>query len=432
MYQRRLAHLIVLGLIAGLTLMPVAAQAAQQRAEPAVLNIGWWWEDAQTQEVDIQGNKVVVGTTSPFCPSAPSSLGAVPGACAEGRLPVEIVGGDYESPNKLSALGFDLSYLMPGSTVYKFTVTLLEAEPGCTDANEDGQITPGQNGDYCEETEPRGPVDERQIQACVIPEIFGDAEGAPYKELPRYTCSKTDPVAERKEIKAVDKDDTDGIDHVWTFDLTPFATEWAKTFTAATNIMLVGKKPEESGPQDSYRVVFAGPRAEKGIQTELVYEPAEIELPPTTGGGGTTGGGTFVGGTTTGTGTTGFGTTTSGGFGTTTGGSGVGTTDPGTGSTEEPVPGDETLASDTLPGSKVQGMPGYVWLALLAGLIGFSMVRQVVVESATGVRPDGVLAKIHALNSERRGGEIATATDTGSTTSKLSSLMEKLPFRRKG
>ncbi|HWC14359.1 MAG TPA: hypothetical protein VG929_07175 [Actinomycetota bacterium] len=421
-----------MAMIAGLTLVPVAAHAAQQRAEPAVLTTGWWWEDAETQEADIQGNKVVVGTTSPFCPSAPGSLGAVPGACAEGRLPVEIIGGDYQSPNKLSALGFDLSYLTPGSTVHKFTVTLLEAEAGCTDANNDGAVTPGQNGDYCEETDPYGPVDDRQIQACLVPEIFGDAEAAPYKELPSYLCSSTDPVAERKEIKAVDKkEDADGVDHVWVFDLTLYAQKWAETFTAATNIMLVGNKPNNSGQQDSWRVVFAGPRVEKGIRTELVYEPGEIVLPAPPPGTGTTGGSTFVGGTTTtgiggsdfGSGSTGFGTT----------GGTVGTTDVGTGTEPAPAGGDETFASDEIPGVPVQGMPGYVWLALLAGIVAFSMVRQVVIESASGVRPNGVLAKIHALNAERRGLDPAAASATGDGIgAKLSSLFDKLPFRRKG
>ena len=49
-------------------------------------------------------------------------------------------------------------------------------------------------------------------------------------------------------------------------------------------------------------------------------------------------------------------------------------------------------------------MPGYVWLMLLAGLIAFSLVRSVVIESATGIRPDGVLAQIQRINAERRGG----------------------------
>lgn len=431
MTERRLGLFVAIGLVAGLTLMPATAIAAQQRAEPAVLSIGWWWEDAKTQEVDISGNKVVVGTTSPFCPSAPGSLGAVPGACAEGRLPVEIIGGDYETPNKLSALGFDLSYLTPGSTVTKFTVTLLEAEAGCTDKNEDGNINPN-DGDYCEETDPYGPVDDRQVQACIVPEIFGDAEAAPYKELPSYTCSDGDPVAQRKEVKAVDKEDTDGKDHIWTFDLTPFAKQWAESFTVATNVMLVGKKPKNSGQQDSWRVIFAGPKVEKGIRTELVYEPGEIVVaPPPPGTTGTTGGTTtFGGGTTTfGGGTTTFGGGTDAGFGSEVAGGVEGApSDP----EAAPEPGEE-LASDLLPGSKVEGMPGYVWLALLAGIVAFSMVRQVVIESATGVRPDGVLAKIHALNASRRGIDPAAgATETTPLTAKISALFDKLPFRRKG
>src|SRR5687768_9069884 len=110
MTERRLGLIVSIGLVLGLTLMPVAAGAAQQTAEPAMLNMSWWWEDYQGEEVDIQGNKVLLETPNPFCPSTPGSTGAVPGACAEGRIPVEIRGGDYDTPVMLSGVGFDLSY----------------------------------------------------------------------------------------------------------------------------------------------------------------------------------------------------------------------------------------------------------------------------------------------------------------------------------
>jgi hypothetical protein len=54
-------------------------------------------------------------------------------------------------------------------------------------------------------------------------------------------------------------------------------------------------------------------------------------------------------------------------------------------------------------------LPGYFWLALLAGIMGFSAVRSVVVDKATGIRPNGVLAQIHRLNAERRGEGAAAA-----------------------
>ena len=132
----------------------------------------------------------------------------------------------------------------------------------------------------CEQTDPIN-VDGHAVQACIVPEIFGDAEGSPYKEVPSYECSDSDPVGERKEVKAVDELDADGLDHVWTFDLTEFARGWAEEFTVATNVMLTGAVPEETGEQDSWRVIFAGPKAERGIKTKLVYEPGEIALPPT-------------------------------------------------------------------------------------------------------------------------------------------------------
>lgn len=433
MTERRLGLWMALWLVAGLTLMPVAAGAAQQTAEPALLNLGWWWKEAETQEQDINGNTVTVGTTSPFCPTIAGGLGAVPGACAQGRFPVEVVGGEYDQPDKLSGLGFDLSYLTPGSTVTKFEVTLLEAEPGCYDGDDEGtECTPGPaaTGDHFEHTAPIN-VEGHMVQACLLTQIFGDAEAAPYREVPTYECSPSDPVAERKEIKTVDPDtDSDEVDHVWTFDLTSFAQQWAEEFSVATNVMLVGATPETTGSQDSWRVVFAGPKAEKGIQTELVYEPGEITFtpPPPTSGGSSSG---FTG-TGTGTTTTDFGSGATD-FGTGSSGTDTGTGVPAPGTSPSAAPGG--LASDTLPGTGTQGMPGYVWLGLLAGLIAFTLVRQVVIESATGIRPDGVLAKIHALNADRRGLGVDTAATPGPLAmagAKISSLVHKLPFRRKG
>jgi hypothetical protein len=432
--RRRLtAALSSVALIAALllALVPAPALAAQQTAEPAVLTLGWWWKDARTEERDINGNKVVIDTPSPFCPSVPGQLGSIPGACAEGRFPVEIRGGEYEEPNMLSGIGFDLSYLTPGSTVTKFTMTLLEAEAGCY--TRDGEPTTQPNpeqGDHCESTNPIGPVDERQVQACLIPEIFGDAEARPYNEVPRYLCSGSDPIAERKEIKAVDKSDADGMDHIWTFDLTSYAQQWAETFTVATSIMLIGKQPKETGGDDTWRVVFAGPRVEKGIQTELVYEPGEIVLPPPPPGTTTAPVGS--------TGTTDFG----GGTGATDFGAGA-PVDTGAAPETAPSPGAspglEELAAE-LP--EPESMPAYVWLGVIAGLIGFSLFRQVVVESTSGIRPDGVLSKIHALNAERRGLDAAAVEGPSalsgfaavgrSIAHGISSLTSKLPFRGRG
>lgn len=438
MSERLLGLILSIGLIVGLTLMPVAAGAAQQTAEPAMLNMSWWWEDYQGEEIDINGNKVIVETPSPFCPSTPGSTGAVPGGCAEGRIPVEIRGGDYESPVMLSGVGFDLSYVTPGSEVTSFTVTFLEAESGCYDSDGDGDIRPDEaGGDHCEQTNPIN-VDGHKLQACLLPEIIGDAEARPYAEVPRYVCSDSDPVAERKEVKAIEdpdatEPDADGVDHVWTFDLTPFAQEWAKTFTVSTAIMLTGNKPNDTGQQDSWRVVLAGAKAFKGIRTKLVYEPGEIDFaqppPGTTTDPGT--GTTTTGGFTTGS-------SDPGGFGVSAPGDTAGA-DPGApapGASPSAAPGDSALAGDEL---EPQGMPGYVALALLAGLIGFFMVRQVVIESTTGIRPDGVLAKIHALNAERRGIAVDDAVAAGGIGAALASVghaiaspFKKLPFFRKG
>lgn len=437
MKARRLASLCSLALVAtaALGLIPAPAQAAPQTAEPAVLNIGWWWKQAQSEEQDIQGNKVTVDSPSPFCPAVPGSLGVIPGACAEGTFPVQIVGGDYEEPDMLSGLGFDLSILTPGSEVTKFEVTLLESEAGCVDKNGDGVIDP-QAGDYCQDTDPKN-IEGKKVQACLLTQIFGDADGRPYREVPTYKCSSADPVAERKEIKAVDKkDDTDGFDHVWKFDLTAFAQEWAESFTIATSVMLVGSEPKETGSQDSWRVVFAGPKAKKGIVTKLVYEPGELPaiapiVPPSSVGStgsftGSAGGTSFSGG----------GADFGGGTGAVAGGA------PGTAPSPGASPGGLAALAEEIPDP--ENMPAYVWIALVAGLIGFTLVRQVVIESTHGVRPDGVLSKIHSLNAERRGLEDAAQAAVGpsplaglgavaaSFGRAFSSFKSRLPFGGRG
>jgi hypothetical protein len=45
--------------------------------------------------------------------------------------------------------------------------------------------------------------------------------------------------------------------------------------------------------------------------------------------------------------------------------------------------------------------------------MGFALVRKVVLESATGIRPNGVLATIHALNGANATGETAAAAGGG-------------------
>ncbi|MGH2700123.1 MAG: hypothetical protein ACRDJL_13135, partial [Actinomycetota bacterium] len=84
---------------------------------------------------------------------------------------------------------------------------------------------------------------------------------------------------------------------------------------------------------------------------------------------------------------------------------------------------------------------GYVWLGLLAALIGFSAVRSVVFEGRGGVRPNGVLAQIHKLNRQRSGAPSVPA-DPGplaplleglsSLRARVRSVAAKLPRRGGG
>ncbi|MGI8407853.1 MAG: hypothetical protein ACR2L3_05020, partial [Actinomycetota bacterium] len=195
----------------------------------------------------------------------------------------------------------------------------------------------------------------------------------------------------------------------------------------------------------NWRTVLMGAAEPDGVKTTLVYKapptPVPTPLPPTD---------PIDSGTDLGSGST-------DGFSTeSTDGGTFGTTDPVGGGTEVPAPGEEGapvdlpledagLAGDELPAAP--SIPGYVWLAILAGLMAFSLVRQVVLESAAGIRPDGVLAQIRKINTERRGAtltDIRTGPDllaplrTGfsylgrgaeAVGSRFSSLSAKLPFR---
>jgi hypothetical protein len=94
---------MLVALIGG-TLLAVPAAAAT--AEPTISTISWYWEEAQKQEFkDPQGNTITIETPSPFCPGAGSGTGNPAATCAQGRLPIEIRQGDYDTPNKLSATG---------------------------------------------------------------------------------------------------------------------------------------------------------------------------------------------------------------------------------------------------------------------------------------------------------------------------------------
>ncbi|HYI45217.1 MAG TPA: hypothetical protein VE174_07130 [Actinomycetota bacterium] len=432
--RRMWTKISVVASLSAVLLGAFSAPVIAKTAEPPVSTRAWYWEEANSQEITLPtGEKVTVDSPNPFCPVIPGQLGAVPAACAEGRLPVEIRDGDYETPNKLSAVNFDLSLVPIGSKVSKFTATFYEAKPGCYDNDGDGQQ------DFCETTEPLN-VEGKELQACLINSFFGDGDARPYPEAPKYTCTKADPTAKRKEVETKDGE----VEHVWQFDLTKYAQAWIKDFTTNTSVMLVGKypndyKPGDTDPTDNWRVVLVGPKAPEGklgVVTEIAFTPGETVVPPsdpTTSDPTTTTGGTSTGGdisTTTGSGSIDTGSSDIGG-----------STDSGGASTptDTESPAADTLAVEGATATP-QGLPTYVWLAVLAGFICWSVFRSVILESAKGIRPDGVLAQIQAINAQRRGGAgIAVdsgpspiATFFGGVKRTTGSLLGKLKLTRKG
>jgi hypothetical protein len=380
----------------------VAVPASAATAEPTITTISWYWEEAQKQEIkDPQGNTVTIETPSPFCPSAGSGTGSPAAVCAQGRLPIEIRQGDYETPNKLSAVAFDLSLVPVGSEVSSFVVTFREAAAGCYET--DGKPDESPQDDQCEETDPIN-VGEHKLQACLVSQFFGEGDAREYKEIPTYGCSSDDPVGERKELKgkAAEKDG-DGSSFYWTFDLTSFAQEWVKEFSTNTSVMLTGI-PLNKEDTDTWRVVLAGPKFENGFSSKIVFTEPEIPViqPPAPPGTGTGSVPIDTG--------TGFGSTGSGDIG----GGDIGGGDIG-GSGEAPAPAETAppLATEEGAAAVPQGFPAYVWLAVIGGIMGFALVRKVVLESATGIRPNGVLATIHAINGESVAAETGAAATGG-------------------
>jgi hypothetical protein len=411
---QRLCTVSVFALVAGAAL---ASPAAAKEAKPTVITQAWYWESQRNENVDTPGGSASAQAPNPYCPGLPSSLGSPAETCAEGRLPVEVVNGDYKTPDKISALNFDLTMVPPGSKVSKFTVNLLEAESGCNDTKNT------QSGKQCEETDARevltDNVDGKQIQACLVNEVFGEGEAASYKERPKFKCTATDPVAKRKEIRndaKGDPNDPDG-DHVWTFDLTSYAQKWAKTFSVNTSVMLFPKKPKNAGGRGEldWRVVLAGSKFKRGVQTQIVFTPPAGdglgELPGGLPGSSSLGGsGAATFSSTSSGGTTDFGSgSVSSDVPTTSSGGGGGA--PATAAEPVDTGGEQKPTAAEIP--KVQAMPAYVWLAILAGLVGFSLLRSFVLEKGAGPRPDGVLAQIHKLNAEGRGDAAAGATGAG-------------------
>lgn len=390
------------------------AAGETETIEASIAGYSWFWRDQVQQKITgPDGTDIAAAELkNPYCPDT-SPVGSPPEqACKPGRLPVE-VRGDYKQPHKISAVNFDLAIVPPGSTIKKFEVRMWEAP------DEFSRSTQYNHQD-------------KRVQACEIDGVFGDGEARLYKEKPAYECTKSDATAKRGSTtvgKGADEKEL----FYWDFNLTKQAQEWMKNEVFFTSVMLTPVKPKKAGPNDdAWQVVFTGPlEAKRAIDTKVVYEAPPLpdlpELPPP-GDVTPTDSDPLTNdpGFTSGSGSVGVGTGT-----TTTTGTGTAPTTPEGQAAEQPAAESEEttpdpalakgseLASDekTVP----SGLPLYVWLAILAGMLGFSMVRSVVLEKNTGIRPDGVLAQIQRLNAQRRGAAVAgTATGGASAFGAIS------------
>jgi len=395
----------------GLTLFP-ASPARAEVEKPPVTAYAWYWEPQTQRSVTDPSSGADVVTVGPgnahFCPGVEGA--ANPGqTCKPGRLPVEVVGGDYKTPDKISATAFDLSIAPVGSKVNRFTVTYLEAND--------------------EQSQPYN-AEGKRLQACPINKIFGGGEARQYEEAPQYECPQKPILGTRSKVKPA-KDAPPVERFQWTFDLTAPARKWVEEGSFATGVMLLPVEPKNSSPSDAnWRIVLQGSEDLRGVETRLDFVPAETASPLAEIGGGS--GDLGSGGAVLGDGS-------------------LETSEVSGGATDAPVvaesrpapadEGDAELASEALP-AVPGGLPGYVWLGLLAALIGFSAVRSVVFEGRVGVRPNGVLAQIHRLNQQRRGGADSAPADAGplapileglsSLGARARSVAARLPRRKSG
>ncbi|MGI8775393.1 MAG: hypothetical protein ACR2KQ_10395 [Actinomycetota bacterium] len=414
-----------------LAMLPATPALAAQAKIDRLAGSAWYWEDQQSQAVTDPTSGADVATVeapNPFCPSTPAGGVPAEGSCRQGRLPVEVRNADYKEPNKISALNFDLSLVPFGSTVSKMTVTLLEAA--------DPQSDPVN-------------AEDKKLMACPIESFFGDGDARLYSEAPAHSCDESSPVAKRKPVTIKNAEGEEEERFAYTFDLTPLAVQWIDEGAPVSAVMLYPVQPKESdfdpSSDSNWRTVLVGGAEEEqpGVRGTVVYQPGEtpglgdLEDPVLDGGGFESPG--FSGSSS----SDSLGSGTTGGFdaGSDTAVAGDEAGDAAaTGDAGEPL-----AAGPTSDESPVQSLPGYVWLALLAGLMGFAMVRSVVLEKAHGIRPDGVLAQIREINTDRRGvalEDVAAAGSAGRLSSvmeglkglsgKASGLFGKLPFKRKG
>lgn len=431
----RVTKILLVGMAALVALPVLASPAAAKTADVPLNTYAWWWRDAErAEEIDIAGNKIEAPTApNPYCPATSGTVGTGGGAISEdacqlGRLPIWIRNGEFERPHMSFGLDIDVS-LLSEADLESFKVLLLEADCDPADGRKD---TP-----QCEQTTQPLPADNPattrnefetsfRVEVCTVTEIFGEGDGRPVEEMPRLKCD-TGIIGERKVLKApVIKTGDQAApahlnDHIWEFDLTELAQGWIDEFTIPTAVYFRAEPPRNPDTSDQFRVVFAGPEDEvdsespnakevqqqPGVEILAVYSGGTGGgLPPVPGDDGTDFG-TDTGTTTTG--TTDFGTTD------------TGTTDFGTGTTTPTTPAAPAAPAAPIDlaeeptGARTEPLPGYVWLAMLAGLAGFSLVRSVVIPSTTGIRPDGVLAQIQALNAQRRGTTLAASAASGPT-----------------
>lgn len=255
-----------------------AFAATGHGGQPAVLQQAWYHETLLQQ------------VSPPVDPGKPPA--DEPTGVPKGDLAVAHTSND-KSSSKVSEVAFDVTSLLPGTTVTEFTMTLtVDTSNNATNVG----------------------ADAAPVLACLPTRLWSPADGGDYSDAPPVDCG----LQAKPEIKG----------NTYTFDLTTLAQSWVDDQNLGVALV---NNPDNT--QTPFQVVFKG---DKDIKATLRYTPP-VSTPPVgqpTGSGGGAGSGS--------------GGASSGGTGTTSGGTSTG----GTTSVPPPLP---PVSPGNLPPSQVTG-----------------------------------------------------------------------------
>jgi hypothetical protein len=263
LWTRRLLVGMIVGLLAGASLVPMA-YAQQEQSKDGVENTdeAWFFRHRQPlagAPIPDDPNDGPVGDAGAI---GKATLRDQTNVYAQGDPEAVHVGVNAGQPEARTFVHFDMFSLADSPLPPRITggtLTLTNA-PGPERGNRN--------------------VDGAEMIACVATDLVVGAMGGDWDDMYEYDCGFSAPL-EREE----------GSDPaVWTVDLQPLAGFWAENEYQGIAIVEAGEGEEaETGPQDTWHVAFWGmfnedPEAQP-ITADLTFVAEELDLPDITGGG---------------------------------------------------------------------------------------------------------------------------------------------------